>query len=86
MDSGDGMAKKLYIVSVYRPELLDGLLMHLGTSADAKVVLDRRHGERRSAPRSAGTLRKERRQRAIDRALRKHGFAVVELNDSKPHA
>jgi len=80
------MAKKLYIVSVYRPELLDGLLMHLGTSADAKVVPDRRHGERRSVPRTAGALKKERRQRAIDRALRERGFAVVELEDSKPRA
>ena len=77
------MAKKLYIVSVYRPELLDGLLMHLGTSADAKVVLDRRHGERRRGPRAAGTLQKDRRQRAIERALREHGFAVVELDEPK---
>jgi hypothetical protein len=76
------MAKKLYIVSVYRPELLDGLLLHLGTSSDAKVVLDRRHGERRAFPRRpTGTLRKDRRRSKIDRALRDNGFAVVELKD-----
>ena len=78
------MAKKLYIVSVYRPELLDELLLHVGTSSDAKVVLDRRHGERRSEPRIVGGLRKDRRRKAIDRALREHGFAVVELEEPKP--
>lgn len=81
------MAKRLYIVSVYRPELLDGFLMHFGTSRDAKVVLDRRHGERRSTPRAAGALRKDRRRSTrIDRALREHGFAVVELKDPPPDA
>ena len=74
------MAKRLYIVSVYRPELLDGLLLHLGVSADAQVVLDRRHGDRRAAKRlSAGA---ERRRASIDRTLREHGFAVVELDDA----
>ena len=74
------MAKKLYIVSVYRPELLDGLLLHLGMSADADVVLDRRHGERRARPRiTAETLGNERRRESIERALREHGFAVIEL-------
>ena len=79
------MAKKLYIVSVYRPELLDELLLHVGTSSDAKVVLDRRHGERRSEPhRTVGGLQKDRRRKAIDRALREHGFAVVEMDEPKP--
>jgi hypothetical protein len=80
------MAKKLYIVSVYRPELLDGFLMHFGTSRDAKVVLDRRHGERRAqARRPAGSLQKDRRRRTqIDRELRERGYAVVELTDAPP--
>ncbi|HTO13129.1 MAG TPA: hypothetical protein VMQ51_16250 [Candidatus Binatia bacterium] len=76
------MAKRLYIVSVYRPELLDGLLLHLGASSDEKVVLDRRHGDRRTAPRRiAEALGKERRRSSVDRALREHGFAVIELDD-----
>jgi hypothetical protein len=79
------MAKRLYIVSVYRPELLDGFLMHFGTSRDVKVVLDRRHGERRARPRrsTSGATQKDRRQASIERALREHGFAVVELEDSQ---
>ena len=80
------MAKRLYIVSVYRPELLDGLLLHFGVSRDAKVVLDRRHGERRGLPRPAGALRKDRRRSRIDRALREQGFAVVELQDPQTDA
>jgi len=79
------MAKKLYIVSVYRPELLDGLLLHLGMSADADVVLDRRHGDRRARPRTtAEALASERRRESVDRALREHGFAVIELEDLEP--
>ena len=79
------MAKKLYIVSVYRPELLDGLLLHLGMSADADVVLDRRHGERRARPRiTAEALQSDRRRESIERALREHGFAVIELEDPEP--
>ena len=81
------MAKKLYIVSVYRPELLDALLLHVGVSAEGKVVLDRRHGERRALPRrTAKALRSERRRACIDRALSEHGFAVVELDDPEPGA
>jgi hypothetical protein len=81
------MAKKLYIVSVYRPELLDALLLHVGTSADAKVILDRRHGERRTAPRrTAGAAQSERRRTSINRALREQGFAIVELDDQTPDA
>ena len=79
------MAKKLYIVSVYRPELLDGLLLHLGMSADADVVLDRRHGDRRARPRNTvEALGSERRRESIDRALHEHGFAIIELEDPEP--
>ena len=81
------MARKLYIVSVYRPELLDGLLLHLGMSADADVVLDRRHADRRARPRTAAeALGSERRRESIDRALREHGFAIIELEDLEPGA
>ncbi len=78
------MARKLYVVSVYRPELLDGLLLHLGMSTDASVVLDRRHGDRRALPRT--TPLSERRRADIDRELREHGFAVIELDDPEPDA
>lgn len=80
------MAKRLYIVSVYRPELLDGLLLHLGASPDAQVVLDRRHGERRKRPRVGTPPGAERRGASVDRALREHGFAVIELDEPKPDA
>ena len=81
------MARKLYIVSVYRPELLDGLLLHLGMSTDASVVLDRRHGDRRALPRTTpDALGRERRRADIDRALREHGFAVIELDDPEPES
>ena len=75
------MAKRLYIVSVYRPELLDELLLYLGVSADSKVVLDRRHGDRRALKRRPAD-RNERRRASVDRALRDHGFAIVELDDA----
>ena len=75
------MAKRLYIVSVYRPELLDELLLYLGVSADSKVVLDRRHGDRRALKRRPADGN-ERRRASIDRALRDHGFAIVELDDA----
>jgi len=80
------MAKRLYIVSVYRPELLDGLLLHLGASPDAQVVLDRRHGERRRRSPVGKSRRAERRRASVDRALREQGFAIVELEDPKPEA
>ena len=81
------MAKRLYIVSVYRPELLDALLMHVGASPDVKVVVDRRQGERRACPRlTAGKLLSDRRQSSIDRELEEHGFAIVELEDAEANA
>ena len=79
------MAKRLYIVSVYRPELLDDLLLHIGVSADATVILDRRRGDRRALPRRTGEgLGNDRRRSSVDRALREHGFAIVELDDREP--
>ena len=69
-------------MSVYRPELLDALLAHVGTSPDVKVVFDRRHGERRACPRlSPGKLVTDRRQSSIERELSEHGFAIVDLED-----
>ena len=54
---------------------------NLGLSEDTQVFVDRRHGERRAAPRptSPEALKNERRQSSIDASLRKHGFAVVEF-------
>ena len=40
------MAKRLYIVSPYRPHLMDELVLNLGLSEDTQVFVDRRHGER----------------------------------------
>jgi len=75
------MAKRFYIVSPYRPHLMDELVLNLGLSEDTQVFVDRRHGERRAAPRptSPEALKNERRQSSIDASLRRHGFAVVEF-------
>ena len=34
------MARRLYIVSAYRPDLMDELVMNLGLSADTQVFID----------------------------------------------
>jgi len=75
------MARRLYIVSSYRPDLMGELVINLGLSEDTKVFVDRRQGERRAAPRpgSPDGLRNERRQTSVAAALQQHGFAVVEL-------
>ena len=75
------MAKRLYIVSPYRPHLMDELVLNLGLSEDTQVFVDRRHGERRAAhrPTSPEARMYERRQSSIDASLRQHGFAVVEF-------
>ena len=77
------MARRLYIVSAYRPDLMDDMVINLGLSEDTQVFVDRRHGERRASPRptSPESLRNERRQSHIEAALREHGFAVVHLPD-----
>ena len=80
------MAKRLYIVSVYRPDVLDELVAHLGVTKDARVLFDRRSGERRASPRPApaDVRPNERRRASIERALREEGFAIVELTDILP--
>jgi hypothetical protein len=80
------MARRLYIVSAYRPDLMDELVLNLGLSEDTQVFVDRRHGERRASPRptSPEALANERRQSSIDAALREHGVAVVNLPDETP--
>ncbi len=85
------MARRLYIVSAYRPELMDELVLNVGLSEDTTVFVDRREGERRvdlcaSAP-SLNDRRRpdinDRRRRSVDAALREHGVAVVELADAR---
>jgi hypothetical protein len=44
------MARRLYIVSAYRPELMGQLVINLGLSENTKVFVDRRQGERRRTP------------------------------------
>ena len=75
------MARRLYIVSAYRPELMDELVINLGLSEDTQVFVDRRQGERRADLRDSTPERRhtERRQSSVDAALREHGVAVVEL-------
>jgi hypothetical protein len=75
------MARRLYIVSPYRPELMDQLVINLGLSEDTQVFIDRRHGERRAGVRAGRPDPNDRRRSHIDGALREHGFAVVELPD-----
>jgi len=77
------MARRLYIVSVYRPDLMDELVINLGLSEDTQVFIDRRHGERRVTPRptSSDAPRNDRRQSSIEEALREHGFAIITLPD-----
>ena len=82
------MARRLYIVSAYRPELMGELVLNVGLSEDTKVFVDRRQGERRVEP--LGTApdandrrhADDRRRSSIDAALREHGVAVVELRDA----
>ena len=81
------MARRLYIVSAYRPELMGQLVINLGLSEDTKVFVDRRQGERRaephaSAPNVNDRRLNDRRYWSIETALREHGVAVVELADS----
>jgi len=83
------MASRLYIVSAYRPELMDELVLNVGLSEDTQVFVDRRQGERRVDPRASVPKIHERRRPSIndrrrssvDAALREHGLAVVELRD-----
>ena len=78
--------KRLYIVSAYRPDLMGEMVINLGLSVNTSVFVDRRQGERRSAPRpsSPEALGHERRRSSIDAALREHGFAVVEVSGEPP--
>ena len=82
------MARRLYIVSAYRPKLMDELVINLGLSEDTKVFVDRRHGERRAEPHASApsvndrrTLN-DRRYWSIEAWLRERGVAVVELADA----
>ena len=66
----------LCIVSVYRPDLLTQARHMSGTmGAPMEVILDRRHGERRSVERPEST---DRRQRRIDEELRTQGFVIIQ--------
>jgi hypothetical protein len=75
------MPRRLYIVSVYRPDLLDEVIRAIGVARDTEIFIDRRVGERREPVRAASeaTRRADRRHLDIASTLRTDGFAVVEL-------
>ena len=74
------MTRRLYIISPYRPDVMNELVLNLGLSRDTQVFIDRRHGERRAQPRPPSQSN-ERRQNSVEGLLHEHGFAVVELPD-----
>ena len=82
------MARRLYIVSAYQPELMDELVLNVGLSEDTQVFVDRRQGERRLEPLGSAPEpndrrhANDRRRSSVDAALREHGVAVVELSDA----
>jgi hypothetical protein len=70
----------LCIVSVYRPDLLREVAHMIGTAGvPMAVVLDRRHGERRSPERvdRLGPAARGRRRLDIDGELQREGFAII---------
>ena len=74
--------KRKLIISVYRPDLLDEAIQHVGVSQDTEVFLDRRVGERRRPERvqAEAYKGKDRRRRNVDEALRADGIAVVDTD------
>ena len=80
------MNRTLYIISVYRPDLLEEFVHAMGVSRNSEVIMDRRVGERRYRDRaeSEESRRLERRVHHVDETLRKDGFAVVRVSDAEP--
>ena len=71
------MARALFIVSVYRPDIYEAALQAIGCAQDVEVVLDRRVGERRGPERADKPSDNDRRQMAIEEQLRTEGWALV---------
>ena len=60
----------------YRPDIYDEARHALSLGQNIEVIVDRRIGERRSAPREDS---RDRRCCSIEDELRTQGFAIVEL-------
>ncbi len=83
------MARMLFIVSVYRPDVYSYARdAFRAVTADLEVIMDRRVGERRRP--GAGAVEPDRRQRSdrrrqnIEERLRTIGWAAVPLQESRP--
>ena len=70
------MAHRICIVSAYRPDVFDDARHGLSFGQNIEVIVDRRIGERRSAPRGNSF---DRRGRSIEDELRTEGYAIVEV-------
>ena len=70
------MAYRVCIVSAYRPDVFDEARHALSFGQNIEVIVDRRIGERRSAPRENS---RDRRYRSIEDELRTEGYAIVEV-------
>lgn len=77
----------LFIVSRGNTKLASYLQNHFTGDTTVRVVVDRRHGERRqrSADVAADRRRADRRTRPhVDKELRLTSFAIVTLPESEP--
>jgi hypothetical protein len=77
----------LFIVSRGNTKLASYLQNHFTGDTTVRVVVDRRHGERRqrSADVTADRRRADRRTRPhVDKELRLTSFAIVTLPESEP--
>ena len=69
----------VFVVAEGNKGLYDFLARKFGEDAHVRVILDRRHGDRRRVAAAPGSERRrvDRRQRAVDAMLHSRGFAVV---------
>ena len=59
-DRNDAVSQHLFIVSRQQPELYSYLSQEFSEEPDVRVILDRRHGERRQVDRRAAETRDRR--------------------------
>ncbi|MBI3826371.1 MAG: hypothetical protein HY294_10275 [Candidatus Rokubacteria bacterium] len=84
--------RRLIIVAHDRPDLLAEIQRQHARRTDVRVVVDRRHGERRTAERrqglesDPGRRRAERRRQEIDWMIASQGYAVVRLDEHRTPA
>jgi hypothetical protein len=82
------MARHLFIVGREHRELYEFLVMQFRGDANVRVILDRRHGQRRgeasagSSPEAERRRRPDRRtRRSVDEELRSRSHAIISLPD-----